>query len=152
MTQFGGRRRKKSFAGFLKRPDTRSDGISAAFPPDSVDRTVIVGNASMLTLPTLCNLNSLCNPWVVDFLDSAIEQGQPGAGVESPYLFQGWRGDFVGPAGYDLPPALTKRGRWVCGVVEVCPSDKVSFNIWNCVCHRCFVLIQCSSQTGLSGW
>ncbi len=152
MTQFGGRRRKKSFAGFLKRPDTRSNGMFAAFPPDSVDWNVIVGYASMTTLPTLCNLDSLCYPWVVDFLDSAIEQGQPGAGVESTNLLQGRRGDFVGPAGYDITPAVAKRGRWICGMVEVCPADKVGFNVWNCVCHRCCGSLQCSSLTGLSGW
>ena len=131
MTQFGGRRRKKSFAGFLKRLNTRSNGMFAAFPPDGVDWTVIVGHASMITLPTLCNLNSLTDTGVVDFLDSPIEHGQPGAGVDTPDEFQLPATHLAGPAGHDLPPAVAKRGRWICGVVKVCPTYEVGFNVWN---------------------
>ena len=130
MTQFGVRRCLKSFAGFL-RPDTRSNGISAPFPTDGVAEDVITGHASMTTLPTLCNLDSLCYPGVLDFLDSPIEHGQPGAGVDAPDEFQLPAAHFVGPAGHDLLPAVAKRGRWVCGVVELCPAYEVGFNVWN---------------------
>ena len=131
MTQFGGRRRKKSFAGFLKRLNTRSNGMFAAFPPDGVDWTVITGPDPILPVRTLCNLDSLTYTGVVDFLDSPIEHGQPGAGVDTPDEFQLPAAHFVGPAGYDLPPAVAKRGRWICGVVKVCPTYEVGFNVWN---------------------
>ena len=131
MTQFGGRRRKKSFAGFLKRLNTRSNGMFAAFPPDGVSRNVITGPDPILPVRTLCNLDSLTYTGVVDFLDSPIEQGQPGAGVDAPGAPTLPPANLVGPAGYDITPAAAKRGRWICGVVKVCPTYEVGFNVWN---------------------